>query len=101
MNKDLDKKSKSLKQAIERYNMFKDFIDEFNSSHKMNKYIIHINNTSQQMSESMKQYYNKLITSYDDGDYEPLLSNLYNRLLDADEHKEKIALELKSMLNSL
>lgn len=100
MNNDLDKKSKCLKLAIERYNMFKDFIDEFNTNHLLTKYVTHINNTSHTLSESMKQYYDKLITSYNDGNYEPLLSNLYNRLLDADEHKSKVASELKSMLNA-
>ena len=100
MNKELDRKSKCLKLAIERYNMLKEFIDEYNSSHIMTKYINHINSTSHTLSESMKQYYDKLIASYNDGNYEPLLSNLYNRLLDADEHKSKVASELKSMLNS-
>jgi len=101
MNKELDRKNKSLKLAIERYNTLKEFIDEYNEKKSLCKYVEHIRCGYSNMSESMKQYYDKLITSYNAGNHEPLLSNLYNRLLDADEHKSKVASELKTLLKTV
>lgn len=101
MNKELDRKNKSLKLAIERYNTLKEFVDEYNESRSLSKYISHVKSSYETLSESMKQYYDKLISSYDAGNHEPLLSNLYNRLLDADEHKSKVASELKSLLKTV
>ena len=43
-------------------------------------------------------YYEGLIKEYESGNHEPLLTNLYNKLLAADECKTKTAEDLKSYL---
>jgi hypothetical protein len=101
-NKDaLDKKRKSLKSAIERYNEYRHFVDVYKSTKSLDEYIEHINKSSQTYSESLIEHYKKMIRIYNDGNSEPLLSSLYDRLLAADEYKQKITEELKVLLREL
>lgn len=101
MNQNLNKKSNSLKNAIDRYNTFKKFVDLYKSTESLDEYVEYIKSTSVNISENMSDYYDSIIGSYKRGNSEPLLSNLYNRLLDADERKNKIAEELKQVLKSI
>lgn len=98
MNDKLSKKSKSLKQAIERYNLYAGFVEQYTKTKTLDEYIDHVKSNANTLSEGMVEYYDKLIYSYKHGNSEPLLSNLYDRLLAADEYKKKVAEELKSLL---
>jgi predicted solute-binding protein len=101
MNSKLDKKSKSLKLAIEKYNEYKSFVDVYNKTKSLDSYIEFINKTINTLSEDLSERYEKMIYIYNNGNKEPLLSNLYDRLLAADENKNKIADELKALLREL
>lgn len=94
----IEKKSKSLKSAIERYNEYKHFVDCYKSSNNLDAYVDHIHNTSKSLSKSLLEKYEQMIYDYKRGNIEPLLSNLYDRLLAADEYKEKVSNELKVLL---
>lgn len=98
MNDKLLKKSKSLKSAIERYNMYKKFVDQYSHSSSLDNYIEFINENRGTMSESLNERYDKMILQYNYGNKEPLLSNLYDRLLAADDYRNKLAAEVKSLL---
>lgn len=98
MNEKLTKKSNSLKQAIEKYNMYKRFVDTYKNTNSLDEYITHVRLTTANAGDSLIKHYESLINSYNRGNVEPLLSNLYERLLAADENKNKIADELKAML---
>lgn len=97
----LDKKKKSLKSAIDRCAMYESFVNEYKEKKTMNLYIMHIKDTMHTLSESMADHYNTMISQYKRGNVEPLLSNLYDRLLFADENKTRLAEELKSMLGKV
>lgn len=98
MKDKLMKKSKSLKSAIERYNQLKLFIDHYNKTNSLDSYIEYLNLNSNDMSIATHEHYERMIFLYNSGNKEPLLSNLYDRLLAADEYKNKIAEELKVIL---
>ena len=97
----LDKKKKSLKSAIDRCVMYESFVNEYKEKKTMNLYVKHIKDTMHTLSESMADHYNTMISQYKRGNVEPLLSNLYDRLLFADENKTRLAEELKSMLGKV
>ena len=97
----LNKKRKSLKLAIERYNEYKHFVDVYKANKSLDEYVEHIRRISTTLSESLIEHYERMISTYKEGNSGPLLSNLYDRLLAADEYKQKITEELKSLLREL
>ena len=97
----LSKKRKSLKLAIEQYNEYKRFVDVYKTNKSLDEYIEHIRRISTTLSESLIEHYERMICTYKEGNSGPLLSNLYDRLLAADEYKQKITEELKSLLREL
>ena len=97
----LNKKRKSLKIAIERYNEYKRFVDVYKTNKSLDEYVEHIRRISTTLSESLIEHYERMICTYKEGNSGPLLSNLYDRLLAADEYKQKITEELKSLLREL
>ena len=97
----LNKKRKSLKLAIERYNEYKRFVDVYKTNKSLDEYVEHIRRISTTLSESLIEHYERMICTYKEGNSDPLLSNLYDRLLAADEYKQKITEELKSLLREL
>lgn len=97
----LNKKRKSLKLAIERYNEYKRFVDVYKTNKSLDEYVEHIRRISTTLSESLIEHYERMICTYKEGNSGPLLSNLYDRLLAADEYKQKITEELKSLLREL
>ena len=97
----LNKKRKSLKLAIERYNEYKRFVDVYKTNKSLDEYVEHIRQISTTLSESLIEHYERMICTYKEGNSGPLLSNLYDRLLAADEYKQKITEELKSLLREL
>lgn len=94
----LSKKSRTLKLAIERFNMYKRFVDTYNKSKSLDEYINHLSLVNVNASNDTLIYYEGLIKEYELGNHEPLLTNLYNKLLAADECKTKTAEDLKSYL---
>lgn len=101
-NKDaLTRKNRCLKLAIERYNTYKRFVDVYKSTKSLEEYAAHVKEAASSMSEGLVEYYESMVRSYENGNYEPLLSHLYDRLLAADEHRAKVAAELKSLLREL
>ena len=97
----LNKKRKSLKLAIERYNEYKRCVDVYKTNKSLDEYVEHIRRISTTLSESLIEHYERMICTYKEGNSGPLLSNLYDRLLAADEYKQKITEELKSLLREL
>ena len=97
----LNKKRKSLKLAIERYNEYKRFVDVYKTNKSLDEYVEHVRRISTTLSESLVEHYERMICTYKEGNSGPLLSNLYDRLLAADEYKQKITEELKSLLREL
>ena len=97
----LNKKRKSLKLAIERYNEYTHFVDVYKTNKSLDEYVEHVRRISTTLSESLVEHYERMICTYKEGNNEPLLSNLYDRLLAADEYKQKITEELKSLLREL
>lgn len=98
MKEELTKKSKSLKLAISRYNMFNEFVEQYTCTKSLKSYIEYIRSIQSTLSEDMSDYYDNIINIYYKGDQQQLLSNLYDKLLAADEHKKKIANEIKLLL---
>lgn len=94
----LFRKNKSLKQAIERYNMYRKYIDLYKATKLLDDYAEYIISTTKSMNKDLAQYYEAMIHSYRNGNSEPLLSNLYDRLLSADEYRNKVSEELKTLL---
>lgn len=94
----LSKKSRTLKLAIERFNMYKRFVDTYNKSKSLDEYINHLSLVNVNASNDTLVYYEGLIKEYESGNHEPLLTNLYNKLLAADECKTKTAEDLKTYL---
>ena len=97
----LNKKRKSLKLAIERYDEYKHFVDTYKATKSLDEYIAYIRRISTTLSDNLLENYEKMIAVYNNGNHEPLLSNLYDKLLAADEYKYKITEELKSLLREL
>ena len=97
----LDKKKKALKSAIARYNTFNAFVEEYKNKKTLDLYIDHIKHKESNLSESVIENYNRMIRQYQHGNVEPLLLNLYDRLLYADESKSKAAEDLKIALGKL
>lgn len=94
----LTRKNKSLKSAIERYNTYKRYVDLYKSTKSLDEYASYVKDAASSMSEGLVEYYESMVRSYESGNYEPLLSHLYDRLLAADEHRAKVATELKTLL---
>lgn len=94
----LTRKNKSLKLAIERYNTYKRFVDLYKSTKSLDAYADHVRLAAANMNEGLLQYYESMVRSYESGNFEPLLSHLYDRLLAADEYKTKVSNELKVLL---
>ena len=97
----LNKKRKTLKSAIDRYDEYKHFVDVYKMTKSLDEYVEHIRKISTTLSEGLLDHYERMIATYKEGNHEPLLSNLYDRLLAADEYKQKITEELKSLLREL
>lgn len=95
----LSKKSKRLKIAIENYNKYKSFADDYSKTHSLDKYISHIMEDSHNMTTGLSEKYMRLIMSYNNGNYQPLLSNLYERILALDELRKSIASDIKTLLS--
>ena len=74
---------------------------EVTEAKSLDEYIEHIRRVSTTLSESLIEHYERMICTYKEGNSGPLLSNLYDRLLAADEYKQKITEELKSLLRDL
>lgn len=92
---------KQLKSAMDKYNFYNEFVNEYKEKKTLNLYILHINHILEGcISESMSDNYKSMIRSYNRGNVEPLLSNLYNKLLAADDAKTKAAEEVKKSLNN-
>ena len=101
MKDKLIKKNKSLKLAIERYDMYKNFVQLYKKTKSLDEYVTHVRSAYTGLSEETTQKYEFMIYWYNHGNPEPLLSNLYGKLLAADEYKTKTANELKSLLKEL
>lgn len=101
MKDELLKKNKSLKKAIEKYNMYKRFVDLYNRNKSLDEYINHIRLSNANAGDDVIMHYENMIRSHDNGNDEPLLTNLYNKLLAADDDKNKLSNELKTVLNLL
>lgn len=99
MEDKLSKKSKRLKIAIENYNKYKSFADSYSKTHSLDKYISYIKEDMANMTISLNEKYNKLIWHYNNGNHQPLLSNLYERILALDELKNNIANDIKVLLS--
>lgn len=96
----IDKKKKSLESAISRYNEYKLYVDEYKTTKKLDLYVEHINSISADFSDGLLEYYENMIRLYKEGNDRQLLSNLYDRLLAADDYKNKVAEELKQLLRT-
>lgn len=99
MDEKLSKKSKRLKIAIENYNLYKGFADKYAKTHSLNDYIQFIKEDFKNMPASLREKYNKLILHYGNGNHQPLLSNLYERILSLDELQKSIASDIKALLS--
>ena len=99
MEDKLSKKSKRLKIAIENYNKYKSFADTYAKTHSLDDYIEFIREDSKNMTVSLYEKYVKLIMHYKNGNHQPLLSNLYERILALDELRSSIARDVKSLLS--
>lgn len=99
MEDKLNRKSKRLKIAIENYNRYKSFADAYEKTHSLDDYISFIKEDTQNMTISLNEKYNKLIMQYNNGNHQPLLSNLYERILALDELRRNIASDVKTLLS--
>lgn len=99
MEDKLSKKSKRLKIAIENYNKYKSFADSYSKTNSLDEYISYIKEDMQNMTMSLNEKYSKLILHYNNGNHQPLLSNLYERILALDELKNSIANDVKTILS--
>lgn len=101
MKDKLAKKNHDLKLAIERYNLYAELINKYKETGSLDDYVSHLKSTLNNLSESSSQYYDRIIYSYKCGNCEPLLSNLYDKLLAADESKRKVSEDLKLLLKEV
>lgn len=99
MKDKLMKKSKSLKSAIDRYNKLKLLVDNYNSTRSLDDYIEFLMQSSSCANGTISEHHERMIYLYNNGNREPLLSDLYDKLLAADDYKNKLAEELKSILS--
>lgn len=99
MEDKLSKKIKRLKIAIENYNKYKSFADSYAKTHSLDDYISFIKEDTPNMAISLNEKYNKLIWHYNNGNHQPLLSNLYERILALDELRKSIASDVKILLS--
>lgn len=99
MEDKLSKKSKRLKIAIENYNKYKSFADSYAITHSLDEYISYIKEDTSNMTISLNEKYSRLIWHYNNGNHQPLLSNLYERILALDELKNNIASDIKILLS--
>ena len=100
INKDkLSKKRDSLKSAIERYNLYNSFVKSYNTTSSLDAYVLYIKSLCENCSDSLVKKYTDMIDAYNNGDNSTLLSHLFNKLLAADEDKNRIANEIKLMLS--
>ena len=100
INKDkLSKKRDSLKSAIERYNLYNSFVKSYNATNSLDAYILYIKSLCENCSDNLVKKYTDMIDTYNNGDNSTLLSHLFNKLLAADEDKNRIANEIKLMLS--
>lgn len=97
----IERKSKSLKAAIDRYNTYKRFIDSYKKTKRLDDYITYIRLNMSSMSESVAKYYEKIISDSERGESAKLITNLFDKYLDAAEHKDKVSDELKSVLSEV
>lgn len=94
-------KSKSLKHAIKQYEVYKKFVDLYNSTKTLDEYISFLRKDFDSMSVSTVEKYNIMIQAYNMGNHEPLLTNLFYKLTNIDENKNNLARELKLLLEEL
>lgn len=99
MEDKLSKKSKRLKIATENYNKYKSFADSYAKTHSLDDYISFIKEDTHNMTISLNEKYNKLIWHYNNGNHQPLLSNLYERILALYELRKSIASDIKILLS--
>ena len=95
------KKTKSLKNANERYKLYKRFVDLYNRTGLLDEYVQYLKLNSSNLNESLLKYYENIINEYQSGNNSKLVSNLFERLLNADDNRNKIAAEVKSLLGEL
>lgn len=98
MKEKLAKKNKSLKSAIERYNTYSRFIESYAKTKSLDEYAEYVRLTMGNSADGLSEHYERLLYSYEHGYPDALLSNLYDRLLAADEYKKKVTEELKALL---
>lgn len=94
----LGKKSSSLKSAIERYKCLTKFVDVYKATKSLDEYIDHLRSGFCGLSDDTIAHYESMFIKYSNGDDGPLLFDLYNKLLSADEYKNKLCTELKTLL---
>jgi hypothetical protein len=98
MISEIANKHNALKSAIDKYNDYNYYVELYNSTKSLESYIDYIHNNTNGISKSSLEHYEKIIKQYYDGNVEPLLLNLYDKLLAADECKTRTANELNSLL---
>ena len=98
MKDELTKKSKSLKAAIERFNTFNRFVEIYKSTRSLDEFVTFTRLTYSTLSEDSVNKHERMIYAYELGDSTALLTDLYDRLLSADDYKNKLADEIKNML---
>jgi hypothetical protein len=100
INKDkLSRKRDSLKSAIERYNLYDSFVKSYNTTNSLDAYVLYIKSLCENCSDSLAKKYESMIYAYNNGDNSAMLSHLFNKLLAADEDKNRIASEIKLILS--
>lgn len=98
MKNELEVKSKKLRLAIEKYNLIFSFVEKYKSSKCLDEYIEYISSMCKTLSDDTANKYKQLIDLYNNGNIDPLLQDLYNRLLSAHDYKVKITNELTTLL---
>lgn len=101
MNELIAKKTKSLKNANERYKLYKRFVDLYSKTKSLDEYVKYLELNFSNLNEGLLKYYESMISAYRAGDDSKLVSNLFERLLGADDNRTKIADEVKSLLGEL
>lgn len=94
----LARKNKSVKAAIERYNTYARFVEAYTKTKSLDAYANHVRLSH---NGEYSEMYEHMLYCYDHGNSEPLLSNLYDRLLAADEYKKKVTEELRALLREI
>lgn len=94
----LEKKSKKLKSIIDEYNTYSHFADIYKKTGSLYEYIDFIKDSSHSMTISLNERYTRLIMIYNTGNHQPLLSNLYERILALDEQRKCISDDIRNLL---